>query len=320
MARVETDLRTKPAMTIQGRHAQLNRPDWLETPGRIWRLKRFVRRRLVPVLDLEIPRGAGSIAAMVVAASIGYGVAAGHHGPEIAAELHRACDAVSDRAGFRVTSVALSGEQQLSRGQVLASAGVGDDSSLLCLDAATARSGLMSNPWIADATVLKLYPGRLQISITERKPLALWQKNGRITVIADDGTVLEDFTGDRFRSLPLVVGEGAAGQAREFLAMLGRYPSIRNAMNAAVLVADRRWNVRLDSGVDVKLPDGDVEHALQTLVELDRDKKILSRDITVIDLRLPDRVTVRLSDEAAQSRAEAVKALLKKPKKKGNEA
>jgi cell division protein FtsQ len=309
-------------MDLQGRFAQpLTRPDWLEASGRARRFKRFVRRRIAPLLDLDIPRGAGSIAAaMVVAASIGYGIAAGHHGPEIAAELHRACDRVSDSAGFRVTSVALSGEHQLTRNQVLAAAGVGDESSLLCLDAATARRDLMSNPWIADATVLKLYPGRLHISITERKPLALWQKDGRVAVISDDGTVLEDFTGNRFRKLPLVVGDGAAKQARGFLAMLDRYPAIRGAMNAAVLVADRRWNVRLDSGVDIKLPDSGVDRALQTLVDLDRDKKLLSRDITVVDLRLPDRVTVRLSDDAAAARAEAMKNLLKKPKKKGNEA
>ena len=85
-----------------------------------------------------------------------------------------------------------------------------------------------------------------------------------------------------------------------------------------MLIAQRRWNLRLKSGVDVKLPDSDLEQALQTLVGLDRDKKILSRDIATVDLRLPDRVTVRLSDEAAAARQETLKA--KNPKKKGGAA
>jgi cell division protein FtsQ len=294
-------------------------------PGRgLTRLRRFARlgrRVLGPLLALDIPRGAGSIAAaMTIAASIGYGIAAGHHGDEIAAELRRACDAASNAAGFHIASVALSGERELSRGAILAQAGVGEHSSLLCLDAATARRELMSNPWIADATVLKLYPGRLQIDIVERTPLALWQKGGHVTVIADDGTVLQDFNGGRFMKLPLVVGEGAAKEARGFLALLGRYPAIRESTAAAVLVAQRRWNVRLDSGIDVKLPEGDVAQALQTLVTLDRDKHLLTRDITAIDLRLPDRVSVRLSDDAARARADAMKDLLKKQKKKGREA
>src|SRR5262249_47270781 len=122
----------------------------------------------------------------------------------------------------------------------------------------------------------------------------------------------------RFGELPQVVGEGAALQARDFLAIVARYPLIRDAVEASVLVADRRWNMRLKNGIDVRLPDTDVERALQTLVALDRDKKLLSRDIVAIDLRQRDRVTVRLSDEAAAVRTEAMKP--KKPAKKGNEA
>jgi cell division protein FtsQ len=83
------------------------------------------------------------------------------------------------------------------------------------------------------------------------------------------------------------------------------------------MVADRRWNLRLKNGIDVRLPETNVEQALDRLVALDREKKILSRDILAIDLRLPDRVTVRLSDAAAAAREEALKD---KKKKKGGEA
>jgi cell division protein FtsQ len=83
-------------------------------------------------------------------------------------------------------------------------------------------------------------------------------------------------------------------------------------------VADRRWDLRLTNGIDVQLPESDVAAALDRLVGLDHDKKLLSRDITVVDLRLPDRVTVRLSDAAAAARNEALKATLKK--KKGGDA
>jgi cell division protein FtsQ len=53
-------------------------------------------------------------------------------------------------------------------------------------------------------------------------------------------------------------------------------------------------------------------------VQLDHDKKLLTRDITVVDLRLADRVTVRLSDAVAQAREEALSA--SKKKKKGGDA
>ncbi len=154
--------------------------------------------------------------------------------------------------------------------------------------------------------------------ITERDAFALWQRDGKVEVIAEDGTVVEPYAGQHFAKLPLVVGVGAETRAKDFLALLDRYPAIRDQLHAAVLVAERRWNVMLKNGIDVRLPEAEVERALDTLVKLDRDNKILSRDIAAIDLRLLDRVTVQLSDEAAAARAEALKA--KSPKKKGGAA
>jgi cell division protein FtsQ len=85
-----------------------------------------------------------------------------------------------------------------------------------------------------------------------------------------------------------------------------------------VLVGERRWNLRLNNGIDVKLPETGVADALDQLAALDRDKQLLSRDITIVDLRLPDRVVVRLTEAVAQAREEALKA--KRPKPKGGNA
>ena len=101
------------------------------------------------------------------------------------------CDGAANRLGFRITEVALAGEHELKRDDILALAGITGRSSLLFLDAGQTRARLLTNPWIAQATVLKLYPGRLRIGITERKAFALWQKDARVYLIAADGVVLE---------------------------------------------------------------------------------------------------------------------------------
>lgn len=303
------------------RLAQTLNSGWLAPRGNFTRVKRVARRWFSTLIDLDIPHGIGSTCAIaIVAGSIGYGIVAGGRGPDIVAELHRTCDALAGHAGLRISSVALSGEKELSRAAILDLAGVTAQSSLPCLDASDTRKALLRNPWIAEATVLKLYPGRLQLAVTERVPIALWQKDGAVNVIAEGGKVLETYNGRRFADLPLVVGDGADKQARDFLGVVARYPLVRDNVEAAVLVAQRRWNLHLKSGLDVRLPDDNVEQALQQLVALDRDKKILSRDITAIDLRFADRVIVRLSDAAAAARTEAMKEILKKPKKKGSDA
>jgi cell division protein FtsQ len=277
---------------------------------RAW-LERFARR--------PPPRGFGLVGMlMFLALALGYGALLGGHVPVVVDWLKDARDQAANAAGFRIAAVSLTGQKEVSRAEVLAIAGVSGHVSLLFLDAEAARARLMANPWIADAAVLKLYPDRLRVSVTERQAFALWQKDGNVSVIAADGTVLEPFIEDRYRDLPLLVGNGAERAGHDFIAILERFPEIRAMLKASIFVAERRWNLRLNNGLDVRLPEAGVEQALERLVALDRDKKLLSRDIVSVDLRLPDRVTVRLSDAAAQARDEAIKDKDKKKKKGGD--
>jgi cell division protein FtsQ len=281
-------------------------------------VSRCLRRVTLPLTHLRVPRFTGAVAALLfLGAAAVYGIVKGEHGPAIFSAIKDTADAGANAMGMRIATVSLSGQRQVSREEIFAAAGVTDHSSLLFLDVADARAKLEAIPWIAEATVRKLYPDRLQITVTEREPFALWQQQGKIKVIAADGTVLAEKVEPRLASLSFVVGNGAAVRARDFLAVLDKYPAIRDQVRASIYVAERRWNLRLKNGVDVRLPETDIEGALATLVRLDREKSLLSRDITAVDLRLADRLTVRLSDSVAQAREEAIK---KNTKKKGGDA
>ena len=282
-------------------------------------LSRLWRRFALPLSHVRVPRFAGLAACLVfILSAATYGVVKGDHIPAINAAIKDAADAAANAAGTRITEVSLSGQRQVSREDIFAAAGVTENASLLFLDVAQARARLEALPWVAEATVRKLYPDHLQITITEREAFALWQLNGKVQVIAADGTVLSTQVEPRLANLPFVVGNGAARKARDFLAILDGFPSIRDQVRASILVGDRRWNLRLRNGIDVRLPDRDIESALRTLATFDREKSLLTRDITSVDLRLADRLTVRLSDTAAQAREEAIKKL--NTKKKGNDA
>jgi cell division protein FtsQ len=293
--------------------------EWLGWKRRVVRrsIDRERPRRLIALLE-RVPQRTGITATvLLLIGSAGLGIVRGGHVEELSGTLSDARNAVANYVGFRITTVAINGRKQLTQDEVLASGGVNGRSSLLFLDAAVVRDKLKGNPWIADATVLKLYPGRLQIDIVERSPFALWQQVGRLSVIADDGAVLEPYLSRRFISLPLVVGKGAETHARDFLALLGKYPQVRATTKAAVFVGERRWNLRLKDGLDIRLPENDVGNALAALSKLDREERLFSRDIVAIDMRLPDRLTVQLSEDAAKAREELFK---KQPKKKAGDA
>ena len=281
-------------------------------------ISRTLRRIMLPLKHARVPRYAGVAAFLIFAISVtAYAVIKGDHIEAIRAAIKDTADGAANAAGMRIATVSLSGQRQVSREEIFAATGVTNHSSLLFLDVAQARAKLEAIPWIAEATVRKLYPDRLQITITEREAFALWQRQGKVSVIAADGTVLAASVEPRLASLPFVVGKGAAAKARGFLAVLDQYPAIRDQVRASILVGERRWNLRLKNGIDVRLPDTNIERALETLARFEREKSLLTRDIAAIDLRLPDRLTVRLSDAAAEKREEAFK---KTTKKKGSDA
>src|SRR3974377_59719 len=244
------------------------------------RSPRLLRRWGSALVELNVPRGTGaSAAALLLLGSNCYGVMKGGHVPVIAGQSQGMCDAAANSIGFRISEVALSGEHEMSREDILALTGITGRSSLLFLDVAYTRTRLLTNPWIPQTAAPQL-----------------------------------------FNSLPLVGGAGAEYGAQDFLGLLRRYPLIAKSVEASVLVAERRWNLHLKSGVEVLLPEHEPGQALQTLVDLDREKNLLSRDITAVDLRLSDRVTVRQSDAAAAARDAALNAAEKDKKNKRKDA
>jgi cell division protein FtsQ len=270
-------------------------------------------RRVPPLLARLSRPGLGILyAALFLLLTVVYGTSRGGHWGEVGAALAGAPDQIADAAGFRIRQIVINGRQQVSNGEILAALQFHPGRSLPFIDAAAARRRLIANPLVQDATVRKLYPDKIEITLDERHPFALWQHAGQLYVIADDGKTIEKATG-RFANLPLVVGDGAASHAHEILDALAAAPTLKGRVYAAVRVGDRRWNLRLNNGLDVKLPAHGLAAAVQHLAQLDSTYKLLERDITDVDLRFAGKVTVRLSDEAAKAEAEA----RKKAKKKG---
>jgi cell division protein FtsQ len=303
--RPQADLRMAAlgAAVLLGEQLAPLRRFFAKSPARKTVVREPSPNKVIAAVERYIPRRVGIAATvLILLGSVSFGIVRGNHLEDVIAALSDARNAAANAAGFRIASVTLNGRKQLTQDEILAIGGVNGRSSLLFLDAATVRDRLKANPWIADANVLKLYPDRLQIDVTERSAFALWQQDGRLAVIADDGAVLESYVSRRFTSLPLVVGKGAEIRARDFLALLDRYPQVRSVTRAAILVGERRWNLRLKDGLDIRLPENDVGKALAMLSKLDKEDHLFAKDIVAIDMRLPDRLTVRLSEDAAKAR------------------
>lgn len=237
-----------------------------------------------------------------------HGVIVGGHGPVVV-------ETVTAAAGFAIEDVRVSGNQHTSEIDILQLLGLDGASSLLELDIASARKALSELPWIESVEVRKVYPGTVEVMLKERQAYAIWQHGSDLSLIERSGSVIAPLRDNKFASLPLFVGRDAETAAAAVEEEFSKWPAIASRVKAFVRVAGRRWDVHLDNGIVVKLPEDHIAEALALLTRFDQEQQVLSRDIAAIDMRLPDRVTVRLTPEAQERRQVAVEARTKELKK-----
>ena len=223
----------------------------------------------------------------------------------VVTQADRAGDWVARSLGLGVTVVTVSGTTHMSEPRILAIAGIDASRSLPFFDVAEAKARLEANPLIKQASVRKLYPNQVVIDIVERTPYAVWQKDGDVSAIAADGAPIDEVIDSRYADLPFVVGEGANARVREYVQLLDAMEELKPRVEAGVLVGQRRWNLRLKSGVDIKLPEDNPLAAVTELLRLQRQSRILDKDMLALDFRVPGRVFVRLTEDAAAAWAES---------------
>jgi cell division protein FtsQ len=270
---------------------------------------RLRRGRSVAVpLERRLPRFLGTGLALGFLGTVaGTGLILGGHGQAFRAHYGEPHHVLARAIGLGIERVTISGIAQLTETEILTAAGISPRVSLPFLDVRETRERLEKLPLVKSASVRKLYPDELVVTLVERDAHALWQKNGELFVIAADGTVVDSFDDGRFAFLPLVVGEEANLHTKDYLALIGAAGPLKSRIRAGTLVSGRRWTLKMDNGLDVRLPEHGAAEALARLVRLEREQGILQKDVIAIDLRMPDRVVVRLTEEAAAARLDGLK-------------
>lgn len=207
-------------------------------------------------------------------------------------------------AGFTVRSVDVAGGGRVSADAIADAIGARPGVGLLDIDPADARDAVEALGWVERASVVRLWPDRIAVLITEREPFALWQIDGYHRVIDREGGIIDGASALDYAELPRVVGEGANEGAAEILDLLARQPGLDSLVTHIVRVGGRRWNLRLASGGDVMLPEADPAAALATIAALHASHGVLDLDAQSFDLRGDGELAVRAWPERADPRRE----------------
>jgi len=225
---------------------------------------------------------------------------------DIPAKAERAAGTAIGEAGFTVSGYQIVGINHMDRSLIdrvvnaelkRASDEAGTAKAPQALvDVAGIRRQLLGYGWVKDARVSRRLPDTLVIDIVERTPAALWQNQGQLALIDNEGVVLDRVPVDKMPDLPLLIGPGANGQAQQLGRLMDSVPTLKPQLASATWVGGRRWDLNFQSGETLALPEGegDAGKALGKFAKLDKSNGLLGRGVVRFDLRVPGKMVVRL--------------------------
>jgi cell division protein FtsQ len=263
-----------------------------------WRALRFFRSlpRKEPSFRARFIARAGACALLF--GTITHGLVIGGHLDYDGSPWRKLPGQIASSLGFAADDIRITGLVHQEPETLLSALGVKPGGSLVGFDAVRARALLENLDWVAQATVMRKYPNRLDIIVTERQPFAIWQRDGAHYVIDQTGTAMSTLDPKRMSSLLLVTGEGAHRAVAQLVNDLNAVPRVKKHVTAAARVGQRRWTLYLDNGVTVALPEMGSDKALTALAKLDQAQGLMSRGIKGIDFRLPGEMIVELAEPA----------------------
>lgn len=167
------------------------------------------------------------------------------------------------------------------------------------LDLEDMRQTVAALPAVADATLRVRPGGILQVGVTQRQPVAVFRAPDGLKLIDSEAVLIQTIIARADRSdLPLITGDGARDALSEGLEIYARAGPLLPRMRGVVRMGERRWDVVLESGQRILLPHTNPVDAFERVVALNQAQDLLERDVAVVDMRHPNRPTLRLNEQA----------------------
>lgn len=211
------------------------------------------------------------------------------------------------RAGFAFDVLYLEGRDRTPVAEINKAVNLEKGTPILQVSLADMRQRLETISSIKSAAVERELPGRLNITIVERKPVAIWQHQGKYTLVDDNGVAMPDLSVAEHPHLPLIVGSDAPPHVGEVIQMLQSQQQLALRFKAAVRISNRRWNIRLADDTEIKLPEKGPMAAWDKLAQIHEKQALLDRAAQVIDLRVAGRLFITLPAEQAPTKASRAK-------------
>ncbi|VAW18865.1 hypothetical protein MNBD_ALPHA12-2325 [hydrothermal vent metagenome] len=198
------------------------------------------------------------------------------------------------QSGFAINEIAISGQVMARESDIAAALAINQTSNIFNFNVAAARQRIIDLPAVADVQIRKIYPSQLVVQVKEVTPVARWRIDGVTFVIDGNGNQIANAT-SADDNLPLVIGDGAANNAKAMIETLKAYPDLSKGLAALSRIGDRRWDLIYNNGLRIRLPEKGLGEALVQLEDAQIKDQLLERDLVLIDMRVAGQMALRLA-------------------------
>ena len=203
-------------------------------------------------------------------------------------------------SGFRVHNLLIDGRQFTTREDLKSLLNIQKNSSIFSYDLTEIQQKISTLPWVKFAVVERRLPDTIYVKLTERQPIALWQREGKVALVDAEGKILTDKNLDQFTGMIVITGDNAPQNASELVGTLQAEPDLLARLDIARWIGNRRWDLCLKNGITIRLPEEDAGLAIKKLVQAQASDKVMDRQIEAIDLRDSNRLVVQTAPGAVE--------------------
>ncbi len=197
-------------------------------------------------------------------------------------------------AGFRVANILVEGRRYSDPDILLALINIEKGDPIFSFKPNEAKTQIEKIGWVKSALVERRLPDTIYVHLIEREPLALWRDGGALFLIDIDGEPITKSGLSKFKDLLMISGKGAPSKAYDFISMLDAETMLKDMVNNAKLIDNRRWDLYLHDKKLIKLPESDIGLAIKNIMLRHEQANILTSDaIAVIDARYQGRLIIR---------------------------
>jgi cell division protein FtsQ len=217
---------------------------------------------------------------------------------------------IKNNPEFQITTLQIDGVSAVLEGQIEYALNFDFPVSSLSIRLTELRDQIEDMPAVERASLRVLSNGVLHISVVERDPVLIWQNQNGLYLVDQDGIVLREIPRQSaYADLPVLAGDGVDHAVPEALELWQALRIMSDHIQGVIRVGERRWDIVLRDQRRILLPQTAPVAAFHGLVRQHVQTDILNRDFHHIDLRDPNRVTIRLRPRAmAQYQAQREQA------------